>query len=64
MFVIPIYSTYTLSAKKEDHPEVALEEFKKIVSTEEEKGDWYFINTYSGYQLFKVNLFRIGDSKH
>ena len=32
---------YPIIAKKEELPEVALEEFKKIVTTEEEKGDWY-----------------------
>lgn len=33
---------YIAKSKKEELPEVALEEFKKIVTTEEEKGDWGF----------------------
>lgn len=40
----PIFTPRT--AKKEEHPEDALKEFKAIVDQEEEKGDWYAGNKY------------------
>ena len=32
---------YSAKSMKDDHPKDAIQEFKKLIAAEEEKGDWF-----------------------
>lgn len=51
-------------AKKEEHPEQALKEFRAIVDQEQEKGDWYAHEIHANIGDRHNSFLLAGGSKH